>query len=202
MFHFTKRISISAAIILILTCRGVSAEVVYDSLSGTLFQGGESSVENGQSMTLGGTARLITRIDLRLSSTASPENYQVILYNIDSTGFPTTSIWTSPLQFFRGGGQPFIESVDVPKVEIPNSFAWSVRRVLPSQLLTRFADLPSIGNQIIRFRRDFGPWISEGSSFTLGATIFAVPEPASISLLLFGLVTANLSCRHRGRRNE
>ena len=199
MIHFTKRSLISAAIILFLTCRGASAEVVYDSLSGAV-GGGELSFKTGQSMTLGGTARLVTRIDLRMSSSTPPENYQVIFYDIDSAGLPTTSIWTSPLQVWTGHppNTAAIASVDVPSVEVPDSFAWSVRRVLPSQLLSRFADLPSIGNQLVRFRRDDGgPWISEGNSFSLGATIFAVPEPASVLLMLGGVLGFIFTARRR-----
>lgn len=168
-----------------------SSEVVYDSLPGS-FGGSALAIEVGQSIELAGSARTITQIDLRMGSSNDLEVFWVRFYNVDSNNLPQDLLWESQLQAWTDD-TPFyathVVSVDVPNIVVPDRFAWTTRRILPSQLSQSASQTTTTGTFLTGFYLDplaGSGWFQVDGAF--GARVIAIPEPGTLFLVVAGIV--------------
>jgi hypothetical protein len=180
------------------------ATLVYDAMSGPLDGGSRLAIENGQSVTLAGARRDISRIDVLMGSSNNLEQFFVRFYNVDTSGLPTTLLWESPLQTWTDNSPSHAihaSNVQVPNVRVPDSFAWTVRRLRPTQLSLEMDRLPTLGTALIQLGvGPNGEWEDHGSTHFAGAArIYAVPEPTGALLAMISLAVVATARRGRGR---
>ncbi|HVT13024.1 MAG TPA: PEP-CTERM sorting domain-containing protein [Fimbriimonadaceae bacterium] len=200
---------------LILACAipGLAgASVVYDNMSWT--QGwywaenpafSSPSAEGGDQVTLGGTDRAVTKIDILFYSLwdAGTADMTVNFYKNDGAGgAPGTLLWTSGTMTGVSHVQGLqTYSFAVPSVVVPNTFTWTLalanRTGSTGDIGPALADPPTVGSS-----GDFFWYMSTGGWATtswggspvanFGARITAapVPEPAALGTLAVGVVAA------------
>lgn len=178
------------------------AAIVYDSLAQNLYTGGAGYLltsDSGQAVTLAGTERAVTQVEVYLRSTAA-ESFRLRLYEFDSgSSQPGALIWESPIQVFPYSTPPpssqrKIVSVAVPNVAVPDTLVWAIAPDAPatSSFIVLNADLPTVGsNHDFWFKSSVdGSWTSTtSSSFGRGARITAVPVPEPSTIVLIGIGT-------------
>jgi hypothetical protein len=180
------------------------ATLVYDAMSGPLDGGSRLAIENGQSVTLAGARRDISRIDVLMGSSNNFEQFFVRFYSVNTSGVPTTLLWESSLQTWTDNSPSYavhVSNVQVPNVRVPDSFAWTVRRLHPTQLSLQMDRLPTLGTALIQL--GLGPngeWEDHGSTHFAGAArIYAVPEPPCGLLAVISLAVVATASRGRAR---
>lgn len=159
----------------------------------------------GDQVTLAGSNRTVTRFDLLVSSYQPTvlQDLSISFYGYDAANdLPTEFIWQTSLSNISVNG-PTIVSFDVPQVTVPDSFVWL------ASCDNNFAgwmtcDPPTIGSStkdywdldptgLGWFRLNLGP--EQLGNF--GATVWAVPEPATLTILCVGAIVA--VCRRTSR---
>lgn len=126
-------------------------QVVYDSIRDNLFygQGLGNSDEVGETIYLSGTARIVTTFDVAIGANTSPP-FKLKFYNPDGpNSSPGSLIWESPSRNYPldpGAFNRKILTFNVPNVEVPDSFVWTI------ELLDR-----SQGNVVIGTIENTGP---------------------------------------------
>lgn len=175
------------------------------SSGGSGFGGG--ILEIGQSISLAGSARNITQIDLLLSNSGPAEEFRVRFYGLDSlTKEPSELRWESPPVPFPGTGIKVV-SVAVPGILVSDTMAYTVAPLMPSSshmiVRTDASEFPTIGmHESYWYRRINSNWRDDlFGNGTLGARLFAVPEPSQLFLLgeLFVFVWGAAGIRSRER---
>lgn len=179
----------------------VHAGVVYDSITDQYYNG-TGSVANhfevGQAISLAGTARKITKVELQVGGNVDAD-FQVRFYLLDGPPWgapntPGTLVWESPVQFFDWTPPYYnrrVIELDVPSVVVPDTFAWAVARPIPTQALGVFGGTPNAfvgeaGGEWHRIDYGSGPQWFSSANRVMGARFTAVPEASSAILLLIG----------------
>lgn len=178
--------------------------VVFDSIMNRTPGGGHGFAsgitEIGLSITLDGSARYVSQIDLPLQGFAG-EEFRVRFYELNATGAPSAVIWESPAQRYRPWNMPNgVLSITVPNVLVPDSLAFTVVSLTPNSHLS----LPTSFGASIGMHEDY--WAKQGgwrnrlfSDGTFGARLLAtVPEPAQ-HYVCYAVIAFNLTIR-RGRQ--
>ncbi|KPK86443.1 MAG: hypothetical protein AMJ81_01335 [Phycisphaerae bacterium SM23_33] len=167
---------------------------------------GVDGVWRGDEVTLAGTVRELTRLEIPLISGDGTTDLLARIYlNDGSDGKPGTVLWDSGLldDVPLSDGYNLV-SIDIPNVTVPDTITWAY--VLTDQQTTtainsKFYDPPSIGSS----SPDFYWWNSGVSGWVqnehfghanLGGAIYAVPEPATLGFFAAG---ACLVLRRRRR---
>jgi len=178
--------------------------IVFNSIMIATPGGGHGFVsgitEIGQSITLAGTARHISQIDLLMQGFPDSE-FRVRFYSLnDPEGAPSALIWESPTQ--RYAHTNGVQMVDVPNVLVPDSMAYTVVELPPYNthlsLRTSFgADIGTHENNWVRQ----GGWRTVFNKSLFSARLLAVPEPPQhwivVGLIAVTWITGGL--RSRGR---
>lgn len=125
------------------------AEVVYDNTQSNLnFDHCPGGTEVGDQVTLAGTAREVTQIELAVTSVVNGVDVVVRLWANDATdGKPGTLLFESAVISVASAGpgvSPF--TVAVPNVTVPDSFTWSVQVVGGDTVCVPRFDPPSVGS--------------------------------------------------------
>ena len=181
-----------------LVPRPANCEIVYDSPLESQY-GSLLAIEVGTSMSLAGSARMVSQIDLGMGSSNDSEVFWVRFYSIDNNNFPDTLLWESPLQVWTDDSPSAVTkmvSVEVPNIVVPGRFAWTTRRILPSQLTQASSDYPTIGTFLTSFSLNplvGDEWIPNDAPFS--SRIYAIPEPCT--LLLLALAGFSVLCVRR-----
>jgi hypothetical protein len=179
--------------------------VVYDSLLPRT-GGGHGFVmgiyEMGQSITLGGSARTITQLDMHLQGFRG-EEFRVRFYRLDAeSGVPSTIIWESPTTPFDHGPSGFF-NLTVPNIPVPDSIAYTVISLTPgAHLALAFSYGASIGrHDSYWYRQGDMRWRDRlASNGTFGARFFAIPEPSQPLTGLIAAIWASRRARPRRRK--
>jgi hypothetical protein len=189
------------ATLAVATIVGTSAgdAIVYDNLAtsqdGSVAPG--EGVQAGDQVTLGGTARELTQLDILYTTggIATADLQARIYANDGSDGKPGTLLWDSGVLddvLFSEGDNVVV--FQIPNVTVPDTITWAVTEynVIGPALNLRFYDPPTIGSS-----GDF-LWVNAGSGWyssdplgeqkvaNLGAAVHAIPEPATLSLVALG----------------
>lgn len=190
----------------LLIASEVTAEVVFDSLSDSSYSGALGCCSRtGQSIVLGGTSREIVQFEM-VMGTAGPSTFFVEFYKLDGpSGTPGSLIWQSPVQTYPYIAPTYnrkIVALEVPRIQVPDSFAWAVTNV------ERFNDgligadnPPTIGTLLDTWQASpiGGPWRLSPYNLRFGARVNAVPEPTALPLLgLCALSLLGYRSRFRG----
>ena len=138
-----KRIVI-AILMTLVSAQAACAELVYDFISVQLYTGGSgfnNIYEVGDTITLAGTARIVTDFEMIFNTGVPPTDIRFNFYEINKTGDEIVSlIWSSPL-IARTSAHSFTAStpigtktfysytIDVPDVLVPNQFVWTVENL-------------------------------------------------------------------------
>jgi hypothetical protein len=146
----------------------------------------------GEIVTLEGAARLVTRLDVAIqefSTLVGSMDFKLNLWTADD--LPGELIWSSPVQHAEGLTRDLrIVSVDVPHVEVPNRFGWTIEKISTtfSPGIPGFPS-PSIGSvEASWWENEPSGWQSIlGGDGAFGFRVIAVPEPATSLLLLAGI---------------
>ena len=139
--------SAAAPLVLLLSIAAQShAEIVYDSISDNYLNGirAEHTPEAGQAITLAGTSRVVTKIELQVTGNELADF--VIRFRrldglddhpiFDTTGHPETIMWESPVQTFPWDPPAFNRKrvvFDVPYITVPDTFAWTLHWLIPEK---------------------------------------------------------------------
>jgi hypothetical protein len=180
-----------------------AADVVYDySLTELPYPGTYGCCSrNGQTVTLAGTSRVVTAIEILLSS-GGVSTFFVEFYNLDGpNGVPDSLIWQSGIQtypFVPGSYNRQIVDVPVPSVLVPNSFAWTISNIHRENDALPISRLPTIGTASNSWYFEFGEWVNFDPTVNFGARIHAVPESSHFA---FTALVALIVC-HRKRRGS
>ncbi|HWA82970.1 MAG TPA: PEP-CTERM sorting domain-containing protein [Fimbriimonadaceae bacterium] len=195
------------------------ASVVYDNMSWT--QGWywaenpgftSPTAEGGDQVTLGGTDRAVTNIDILFYSLwdAGTADVTVNFYKNDGVGgAPGTLLWTSGTM----AGMSHVQGLQtysfaVPSVVVPNTFTWTLglanRTGSTGDIGPALADPPTVGSSGDFFwYMGSGGWATTGwggspvANFGARITAAPVPEPAAFGVLGVGVVAL---LRRRGRK--
>lgn len=110
-------------------------------------------------------------------------------------GGPSSLLWETLLADYPTVGDPFCTlTVEIPNVLVPDTLTWTVNRLDYNY----GAGLPHFDPPAVGSSGDFY-WLFDGRDWRMresggpdnfGARIEAVPEPATLSLLAFGALTA------------
>ncbi len=192
-------------------------EVVYDSIRDNLFygQGLGSSDEVGETIHLSGTARIVTAFDVALGANTSPP-FKLKFYNPDGpNSSPGSLIWESPSRNYPldpGAFNRKILTFNVPNVEVPDSFVWTIELLDRSQGNVVIGTIennrppirpPLVGQAgVLWEERPSTGFFTTFTLFDLGARVTAVPEPTAAALLLAACAVVALPCRLRPSRRH
>ncbi|MFA6132977.1 MAG: PEP-CTERM sorting domain-containing protein [Phycisphaerae bacterium] len=152
----------------------------------------------GDQVTLAGTERTVVRFDLLLSSSAPTTLTDLDLFFFDyntTTHIPGPSpLWSSTLHNVAVDGLTRVQ-FDLPNVTFPDTFVWVVGADSDIAGLATF-NPPTVGsseNNYWNWDRSFDypdSWwrlsLGQDMQANFGATIYAVPEPASMAMLAVG----------------
>jgi hypothetical protein len=199
-----NQLALSIAVLLTWMSCPAQSEVVFDNISGsTLFEGGivtDPGYQGGNIVQLVGTSRIATQLDVLLERQGliggtGEFTFRVNLWNPSSAGNdPGTLIWTSPEQHVTVLNRiPTAFSVMVPNVRVPDTLGWTVEGIV--NRATVVSSFPGgVGTVVGRMlyspvARPDSRWsISRNpTSNGLGFRLFAVPEPATLALVVVGV---------------
>ena len=203
-------------LVFVFLSNSARATIVYDSLSGDTVVSDPLSrsiqqipvVSLGDEITLAGTERIVTEIQVRIYShyQFSCEMKISILENDGPLGEPQTEIWNTSIPFQLSSQSIYVVSFTVPHIRFPDSFTWllSTRPTIPNLYLEGTAapligEFPDYGwlDGIIEGFHKRNPLSGDPPiPINYCARIIAVPEPAS--LLLLGM--SFLAVRSRKRK--
>jgi hypothetical protein len=189
-------------------------EVVYDSIRDNLFygQGLGNSDEVGETIYLSGTARIVTTFDVAIGANTSPP-FKLKFYNPDGpNSSPGSLIWESPSRNYPldpGAFNRKILTFNVPNVEVPDSFVWTIELLDRSQGNVVIGTIennrppirppirpPLVGQAgVLWEERPSTGFFTTFTLFDLGARVTAVPEPTAAALLLATCAVFALPCR-------
>jgi hypothetical protein len=168
--------------------------VVYDSITGDTNTGGVAVgvYPVGQSVLLAGGQRHVTQFEAQFGS-GGPSTFVVEFHELSpANGKPDRLIWQSPVQNYPYTA-PFynnkVVSVDVPGIEVPERFAWTIRGITPENnvLSASNAQTVGIGLNSWLFNPLLNLWVAEENHW--GARITAVPEPSTqATAFVFGIL--------------
>lgn len=210
--------------ILALSIAAVGAQaqtIVYDNttnilgnLWGQVAGGATSGPEGGDEITLAGTDRDVTSIDIMihvLGANAGTADTQVRFYANDGAGdIPSTMLWDSGLlaAMPHAAGLSMM-TFAVPSVTVPDTFTWTIEFTnragsIADAMGPRMYDPPTVGSS----DNDFwihnadttwsNVWFGGTPVANFGSTVTAVPEPASMMAIGVGL--AALLARRRRKK--
>jgi hypothetical protein len=169
----------------------------------------------GDEITLGDGGRILKEFRVLLSSSESTVLDTVSLSLqandgvIESMGGypfgPGTELWSWTLQGVAVNGPTLVTFAvpDVIRVELPDTFTWTVSSA-GSVAGVATCDPPTIGSSASYFwsyslaEQDWFALGLPGQSGNFGAEVVVVPEPASLALMLGGVLAALK--RHAGRK--
>lgn len=104
--------------------------IIYDNTANRLGpRTDEGNAEIGDAVTFAGTARTVTRIQFEyFVSTGGSANGTLRLYDLDSSGIPSTLLYTSPSFTLTPTTAAGFGQVDITgiSVDVGNSLAWTV----------------------------------------------------------------------------
>jgi hypothetical protein len=205
-------IAITLLVSLIWLSDWAEAEVVYDTIGGpTNTFGGAIGLatgsQGGSIITLAGTSRLVTHLDVaieELSTLTGNLDYKINLWS--AVGVPGSLIWSSPMGHLSALTRTtVIVGVDVPGVQVPNKFGWTIESIFASQtpgVVGSHNIYVGTANAEWYYNPSFG-WqktdLPPGSA-DVGFRVIAVPEPKGCILLVFGLM--GLKCAKRQCRRS
>jgi hypothetical protein len=190
------------------------AAVVFDSLTNAVFADGGYVLGPGNAVgdiiTLAGSARRVVEFDIALKEFGDDGEFEFLIrfYAPDGPGgMPGSELWSSPLTHITlPPRQPQVINFSVPRVVVPNRFAWAFRVVdavhapgLPREYYN--ADIvgtptgPLIEYPPGSWYLD-GPWGPRPEPFAV--RVVAVPEPAGLLVVTCPLIA--LFVLRRGRR--
>jgi hypothetical protein len=184
-----------------------AGEIVFDSVSSGLSTGGIGCciAPIGQAVTLvAGTERLVNDFKVYLGS-GNPQTFKIQFYKLDGiNGIPGTLIWESPTQNYPYTPFTFnrkVIDVQVPLIEVPDTFAWTVTTSDPAHGLLGSSGVPTIGtsHQSWTYFPTPGEWRAGNSQF--GAQIQVVPEPNNIILVALGIALLGAVARNRAPKH-
>jgi hypothetical protein len=183
-----------AAVLLASLAPGVTrADIIYDNTT-TSFTGSRTftALQNGDEVTAGGTARVVTELDIGVNSQNTPatvSTLQAFLYaNDGASGAPGTLLWQSTVKqnVALTGGSDLI-AFAVPNVTVPGTFTWEIQtgNATPVAAGLPIFGAPTVGAYVIDWFGGPGSWThSGGGTQTYLARIIAqaVPEPSAYAL--------------------
>jgi hypothetical protein len=151
----------------------VRADEVYANLTtriGTvhpfLAQGQANSEEHGNTVTLGGTARVVSQVAVRLRiGDFGPATFQLrarLYANDGPGGTPGTRLWQSaPIGQVTDSGSDTTHTLAVPNIPVPGSLTWTIqitdRQISQAPLGPPHFNPPTIGAAAFGFWRRTGP---------------------------------------------
>ena len=182
----------------------VDGAIVYDNsttLVGFLINGVDE--ENGDGVTLAGTDRVVTNINLLIHANSGDAiadvRVRIFAGGDAGGGDPGAMLWESALftgQTILGGTNPY--DFAVPNVVMPDEITWTLEltNVTPgapnAAVGSRFVAPPTVGSsEDWVWERLAGVWtqrvfgVGAGNN-SYGATITAIPTPGSLALLALG----------------
>lgn len=171
----------------------------------------------GDQITLGGTDRAVTRVDLMLSSTGPTTLSSLNLKLYLNDGYAVNGFYGAPgtLQFSGTLTNVAVNgltrvSFDVPTIPMQDTFTWIASADSMDCGMATF-NPPTTGSSADRFWDYTGPPYTEGwyklslahdPVANFGATVYAVPEPGSLTLLAAGALAVLRRRRRRGEELE
>jgi hypothetical protein len=165
-----------------------AAEIVYDSITGLNYNGGVGCcLKTGQTVSLADVQRRVTEFEVWLGSDVG-STFNVEFYQLDGpNGVPGTLIWQSDVQSYPFTGSEYnrkVLKIDVPKVSVPDKFAWTLTTIARANNILISTGQPTIGSSAESWSYDFGNWSPSNSKFA--ARIHAIPEPVNALLAAVG----------------
>jgi hypothetical protein len=165
-----------------------SAEIVFDSFAGLGFQGATiGNYRLSNALALAGTSRTMTQFSAWVAA-GSNSTFTFQFYRPDGPGgSPGSLIWESPVQTFSYTA-PLINdkvfTINVPNVEIPNSFIYTVNTLTGTNNGLIRTGPPTVGavNGVWEYQQATSTWNQTNDS-SFGARVTAVPESVSPALV-------------------
>jgi hypothetical protein len=178
----------------------VSAEIVFDNTSSSrdgVFAG--TALPEGNQVTLSGTNRIVTEIDLLVSRQGYPgtADFQLWLYANDAPqGKPGTTIWNSGLiDNVALAGPPQLISFSIPNIVVPDTFTWALqdsdsRGAVLMAVMRPLTTSATVGTFNNRWFGGPGQWAKvTNTTYQEVGRIVTVPEPSTIALLGIGTLS-------------
>jgi hypothetical protein len=203
-------LALVASSVLLLAAGGVVRagpldEVVYDNSvhpAGWTIIYGVRGLQIGDEVTLGGTSRFVTQIDLSLSGLTRSDTTVRLWANDGPDGFPHTLLFETTIRNVLYNGHTTL-SVPVPAVAVPDTLTWTVAFDSVIPVGVRYFDPPTVGSSDPTFawvgyyppftnyfyREYFHP---PGVAANYGARIIATPTPEPGGLILLASGTLSL----------
>jgi len=189
----------------LLLCLGFVAlgrgEVVYDNLTAPISAFTGVTLEMGDEVTLGGTARHLTSFTLPLTTSAlEPGTAQLAfrLYaNTAQGGWPGITLYsTSAFTVTYAPGVTQLNTLALPEVLVPDTFTWTIRPLSSTGELPdlQWYDPPTVGSSAdFTWQRWVNEWrrvdALDPQVDNFGGRFEAVPEPgAALALALAVLI--------------
>lgn len=221
-----NRMIIVCVLVSALASAQTTAAVVYDNLSVgppgqsgvTLAMPADDALQRGDEVTLAGTERTVTHVEVAVAFISDffpppvivQTDLRLRLYTVDGLGSaPTTLLWDSgpvPTEF-PAQDLSATHTFDVPGVTVPDTIVWTLEFVTDNRITEhfhRFGGVPVVGSTSSRSWQRTGnaAWEIFNQENTLsfpGARIIAVPEPSTPAVMV-GLLTCAMLLRHRPHR--
>jgi MYXO-CTERM domain-containing protein len=183
----------AAAIVLVsVISTAARADIIYDNTSST-FTGSRSftSLQIGDEVTAGGTARVVTDLEIGVNSQGVPatvSTLQAFLYANDGTGgAPGTLLWdSSVLQNVSLTGGSDLIAFAVPSITVPDTFTWAIQIGPATPVAAGLPNFgaPSVGSYVSGWFGGPGSWTPLPGALNLDlaritATTAVAPEPSS-----------------------
>lgn len=213
--HILKLTTISVlASSVLFSTQSAQAELVFNNSTGLVAPFRPGTLEVGDEIVLGGSARTLTNFTFQYSGFdfAGTEKMQFRIYENDGalvSGFasPSTVLYDSGIfDIAIEGSQTLIfDDFGLWDGVLPDSFTWSIQfSDLGNNALASIDlfDPITVGSSYNDYWENDGGWILKQGEVPINfnATIEAVPEPSTIALGLIGGMTCLLAYRRQRRR--